>query len=87
VKAPKKNKLLRYCLQRSKAPGPCKEGVGAAHFLLIPYESLHKKQAFEVMSLTWEKDWPCKRVGAPPLFGKALRADYQKLFNQQNELF
>ena len=40
----------------------------------MPYKSLQKKQAFEMMSLTWEKDLPCKRVGVPPHFGKGGEA-------------
>ena len=27
-----------------------------------------KSKGFEMMSLTWEKDLPCKRVGVPPHF-------------------
>ena len=33
-------------------------------------KNVQKKQTIEMMSLTWEKDLPCKRVGVPPHFDK-----------------
>jgi len=32
-----------------------------------------KKQVFEMMSPTWEKDLPCKKVGVPPHFDNSKK--------------